>query len=370
MKMTELRAENESLKQQIQLLSQQKEGEKDTTAITDLKDKNKTLRKNVKDLKAEKTALSGKIQTLESDLSSKEQEQQGLKAELERVGQQLAELLDVHARTTSDVESLRAEQMALQEKAAQLPMFQAEIERLRRVETLCNEKTSQVTTLQALVEQRNQVLEETREKAAMDTAEFQDQKAKLSRDIETVRANFTTELQTHRQQSGEQIASLQSQNEGLTKKVAELTEKLKLVATHLQRQLSEKQKTTNQYDTIAKEYQGFKEKSEKQVNDLMGLLNKMASELDAARAAAPNPGTQPGKTDGGQPANAAVSPLADTQPPPRVQELQNQVAELDQLNADQASELAELAARVRRMDKALASPLGRLVSPLLGLNEK
>lgn len=369
MKMTELRAENESLKQQIQLLSQQKEGEQDTAAITRLQEKNRSLKKSVKDLKAERVALSGKIQALENDKSSREQEHQILKADFARIQQQLSELSDAHARTITEVEGLRNDQKALLEKASQLPIILAEVDRLRQVENLCNEKSAQAIALQAELEKNNQLVEEVRAKASQAAAEYEDQKVKLSVEMDMMRKSLLAELDDHREQSSVQITSLLEQRDKLAGKVIELTEKLKIVATHLEKQLSEKRKITYQYDTNIKEYQAYKDTTEKQKNDLMALLQKMAVELDAVRAH-PNQAAQSGTTNGDKPAILGIVPTENTQPQRRLRELQEQVSELDELNGSQARELADLSARMERVNHALASPFGRVFSQLLGLKNK
>jgi chromosome segregation ATPase len=369
MKMTELRAENESLKQQIQLLSQQKEGQTDTAAIVQLKEKNSSLRKSIKDLKAEKVSLSKKNQILEKDISSKEQEQQILKAEFERIQQQLSELSAVHASTIAEFEKLRVEQDALQEKASQLPVIQAELDRLQQVENTCNEKTAQVVELQAQLEQHSQLLEEVREKATQAAAEHQNQLAKVNNEAEIVRSGLQAELDAQRQQSEAQITSLQAEKDGLSTKTSELTSKLKLVATLLEKQLGEKRKITSQYEASVKENQTYKEKSEKQINDLMALLKKMAAELDVSRGAHPTQGEQPSAANADKPASLVNAPATEKPPQRQLQELHAHLTELDQINATQAHQLAVLSARMKRINHALSTPLGRLFSQLLNLKD-
>ncbi len=369
MKMSELRLENETLKQQLQLLTQQKESEKDNGAITQLKEKNRSLKKSIKDLKAEKVSLSGKIQTLEMDRQSKEEELQRLKAEYERLQQQVSELSEVHTATLSEVENLRLAQNALQEKAALLPGLQAELDRLQQVENVCNEKTAQVVSLQAELEQCNLLLDQVSGKASTDAAEYQVRQMKLRSEMEMMRKKLLIELETDRKQSGTQIASLQTEKSGLTTKVTELTEKLKLVATHLEKQLSEKKKIAYQYETSTKEHQAFKDQSEKRTEELMALLHKMAAELDAAKAATPSSASQPASFNGNKPASQVQASLGNTQPQLRLQELQGQLKEMDEINANQARELSDLSARLKRIHHAFTTPLGRLFSQLLGLNE-
>ena len=370
MKMTELRAENESLRQQIQLLSQQKEdGEKDSTAIDQLKEKNRALRKTVKDLKAENASLTDKIQTLDNEQSAIRQELQALKAELEGIQQQYSELSGVHARTTTEMESLRADHKALQEKAAQLPVIQAELVHMQQVENFLNEKTTQAKALQTELEQRNQLLEEVRDKAAKDVIGYQDELGKVNSEMETARNSLLAELEGQREQSVAQIASLQAQKDGLSAKVTDLTEKLKLVARHLERQIAEKQKMASQYETGTREYQTYKEKTEKQNHDLMGLLQKMASELDALRAAHPTQETPPAPADGDKPTGPLLAAAVEKQSQQKMKDLQEQVAELDQINAKQAGELAELNKRMDRIQRALGTPMGRLLASLLGVKK-
>ncbi len=368
MKMTELRQENESLKQQLQLLTQQKEGEKDSTVITQLKDKNRSQKKTIKDLKAEKVILSAKIQSLEQSASSREQDYQALRKELDHVQQQLSELSASHATTVTEFETLRADQAALQEKASQLPLLQAELDRLQQVENDLREKTTQVINLQAKLDQQGRLVEEVTTKASQEVAELKEQSLQKSREMELVRNGLLSELDAHRDQTGVEIATLQAQKNSLVAKVTELTEKLKLVATHLERQISEKRKIASQYDTTVKEYQVYKEKSEKQITDLMSLLQKMAAELDAARAAQPTQEVQPITLNRDKSGNPIIPSAAD-KPQRQLQDLQSQLAELDQLNARQARELAALSARTRRIDRALSTPFGRLVSQMLGLKD-
>ncbi len=367
MKMTELRAENESLKQQLQLLSQQNEGTSDSAETTQLKEKNRSLRKSVKDLKAENKLLSGKIQALETDKSSREQEHQLLKAELERIQQQFYELSDIHARTSTELDSLNVYQKALLKKTGELPILQAELERLRQVENICSEKTAQVVALQAELEQRNRLLEELRSQASTELAEHQGQVAKLSGEMETLRNQLLAELETQRQQSGAAIASLQSEKDSLTAKTIDLTEKLKLVATHLEKQLNEKKKIASQYDASVKEFQNFKEKSDKQIKDLMALMQKMAAELDASRAAHPAPDPQAGTATGDKPAGLVNASGVIKPPQLSLLDLQDRLVELDLLNASQARELAALSSRMKRIDHALATPFGRIFSELSGI---
>jgi chromosome segregation ATPase len=365
MKMSELRLENESLKQQIQQLSQQKAAENDST-ITELKDKNRLLRKSVKELKAEKNSLTTRIRAQEAAQSAKEQEYQELTAELAHTQQQLAEISDAHAKASREVKSLRAGQKNLTEKAARIPVMQAELERLQQLEDLCNEKTAQVTALQGELVQCHQLLEESRTAASQALAEHEQEKARLTDETETVRTNLLVELGNQREQSQAQIASLQAQNNGLSSKVTELTEKLRLVATHLERQISERRKITSQYDTGLKEYQSYREKSEKQIRDLMSLLNKMAAELDASRSASV---AQDKKPPADAPDHPGDSPTAPTQPTRQVQELQERLAELDRINADQAHQLLSITNRMKRVDRAFATPLGRVLAQVLGVKE-
>ncbi len=369
MKMTELRAENESLKQQIQLLSQQKEGENDTAAITQLKEKNRSLRKSVKDLKSDNASLSAKIQALENDGTAQAQEQQLLKAEFERLQQQLSELSTAHEQITAEVTGLRSEQKALREKAAQLPVLLLEVERLRQVEHTCDEQTARVVSLQGELAQRNQLLEEINAKAAAQAAAYQDQVMKLTSEIETVRNRLSAELEDQRQQSAAQVHNLQTEKDGQSTKISDLTGKLRLVATGLEKQIGEKRKIASQYDTSVKELQAYKEKSEKQIQDLMALMQKMAAELDASRAGAPNKETHAGTAGGDKPGSLANASTADKQSQQRLQELHDHLAELDRINASQAGELVALRARTQRINHALATPFGRLISPLLGLKE-
>jgi chromosome segregation ATPase len=369
MKMTELLAENESLKQQLQLLSQQKEGGKDGAEITQLKDKNRALRKSVKDLKAETAILSGKVQTLENDNTSQEQEHQLLKAEFERIQQQYYDLSDVHIRTTAEVESLRTDQKALQEKTAQLPVIQAKLDRLQQVESICSEKTAQVVALQTELEQRSQLLEEVKTKISEEQAEHQDQKGKLISAMEMLGNKLQTELEAERQKSEAEIASLQTQKDNLSTKITELTDKLKLVATYLEKQLNEKRKLTTQHDTNIKEFQSYKDKSEKQINDLMALMQKMAAELDASRSAHPAEGAPLSIADPDKPSNLVNTSVVDKPPQLRLQDLEDRLVELDQINANQAKELAALTARMKRIHHALATPIGRLFSQLAGLQD-
>ena len=369
MKMTELRAENESLKQQLQLLSQQKEGGKDSAEITQLKDKNRALRKSVKDLKAETASLAGKVQRLENDHTAQEQEHQLLKAEFERIQQQYDQLSDEHRRTTAEVESLRTDQKALQEKAAQLPVIQAELDRLQQVESVSNEKTAQVVALQGELEQRSQLLEEVKTKIAEEQAEHQEQKGKLTSAMEVLGKKLQAELEAERQKSEAEIASLQTQKDNLSTQVTELTDKLKLVATYLEKQLNEKRKLTTQHDTSIKEFQSYKDKSEKQFNDLMALMQKMAVELDASRSAHPAEGAPLNIAKPDKPSNLVNTSVVDKTPRLRLEDLQDRLVELDQINANQAKELAALTARMKRIQHALATPIGRLFSQLAGLKD-
>ncbi len=367
MKMTELRAENEALKQQIALLSEQKEGDKDSAAITQLKDKNRTLKKSIKDLKAEIVVLSNKLQALANDKSTLEQDNQILKADLEHIQQQITELSDVHARTITEVESLRDDRQALQEKASHLPVLQTELDRLQQVETLCNQKSAQVDALQAELEQHRHYLAQARAEASRQLAEHQDQAAKLSTEMEQLRSRLTAELEAQREQSGAEIASLQAQKDGLSTKITDLTVKLKMVAMHLEKQLSEKRKITSQYETSLKEYQAFKVKAEKEFNDLMAMLQKMAAELDASRAAHPTQESQPGTLATDKPLNLFDPSAADKQRQKQLLELQNQISDLNGMNTSLNQELTALSNRMKRINHVLTTPRGRLFSRLLGL---
>lgn len=369
MKMSELRAENESLKKQIELLSEQKDSGKDTAEVNQLKEKVKSAKKSIKDLKAEKAVLSGRIQGLENDKSAREQDNQQLKVDIEHIQQQLTELSDVHGKTITEVEGLRVEQQALQEKAAQLQMVLPEVDRLRQVENICNEKSAQVVSLQADLEQQRQLLADVRDKASKEAGELQNQNARLSNEMEMVRNRLTAELETQREQSGTEIASLQAQKNSLSNQVAELTEKLKIVAKHLERQLSEKRKIASQYDTTVKESQAVKAKSEKDVNNLMALLQKMAAELDASKATHPSQPNQPGTPTKVKPANLGdTSPIAKP-PQQELVELRNQVSMLNEINASQNRELTVISKRMERINKVLATPRGRLFSQLFGLKD-
>ena len=369
MKMTELRAENEALKQQISLLSKQKEGEKDNPELSQLKEKNSSLKKSVKDLKTEKTHLSKRIKALENDVSAREQDQQTLKEELEHLQQQLSKLSDVHTQAVTEVEGLRADHQALQEKEAQLQLIQAEVDRLQPVEKLCGEKTTQVESLQAELAEHHQLLAQARTAASSQAAEYQDQYVKLNNELEMDRNRRQAELEAQREQSGAEIALLQAQKDSLSAKVTELTEKLKLVATSLERQLSEKRKIASQYEANVKEYQAYKDGTKNQVNDLMGLLQKMASELDASRASHPVKDTQPIKVNKDNPANLAGTSATDQQLHQQVQELRNQLSNLNEINAQQNRELMALSERMKRINHVLTTPRGRLLAQLLGLKK-
>ena len=368
MKMNELLAENESLKEQITLLSTQND-EKHRAEITQLKEKLRSSKKSVKDLKAEKVRLSDQIHVLDNDLSSKEQDNQVLKADLERIQQQLTGLSDVHTRIITEVESLRVEQQALQEKASQLQIIQPELDRLRQVENICNEKTAQVVSMQAELEQHRQLLAEVRAEASKEGVKYQNQNAKLSNEMEIVRNRLLAELEAHREQSGAEIASLQAQKSGLSTKITELTEKLKLVARHLERQLSEKRKIASQYDATVRDSQAYKEKADKQINDLMTLIQKLAAELDASRTPHPAQENQPGTINKDKPANQGDASTVGKPFQQRLLDLQNEVSTLNELNARQTRELAALSKRMERINRVLATPRGRVLSQLLGLKD-
>jgi len=369
MKMNELRAENESLKQQIILLSEQKEGEKDSSAITQLKEKVRSLKKSIKDLKTEKTLLSNKIQALENDKSSSEQDNQRLKADLEHIQQQLSELSADHSNTTIEVESLRVEQQALQEKASQLQIIQPELDRLRKVENICTEKTAQVESLQGELEQQRQLVEQVRAEASKQLAEVQKQNMKLSNEMEMMRNLFQSELEDQREQSGVKIGALQAQKDGLSTKISEVTEKLNLVAKTLERQLREKRKITSQYEANVRESQAYKDKSEKQISELMALLQKMAAELDASKTTHLTQQNQPGTVNREKPAFLLDTSAVDKPPQQQLFDLQNQVSILKETNASQTRELAALSKRMERINHILATPRGRVLSQLLGLKK-
>lgn len=369
MKMSELRTENESLKKQIALLSEPKGGEKDSAAFTELKDKNRSLRKSNKELKAEKTGLLNKIKTLENDLSSREHDNQRLKEDIEQIQQQLTGLSNAHAQTITEVESLRVEQRDLREKETQLRMMQPELDRLQQVENICNEKTAQVDALQAELVQQGQLLAEARAEAARQVTDYQSQIVKINNEMEMVHNQLQAELDAHREQSGAEIASLQSQKSDLSAQIVELTEKLKLVAKLLEKQLNEKRKIVSQYDASVKEYQAYKVKTEKESNDLMSLVQKLAMELDASRTSHPAQENLPGKINRDKPASqgeptAAYKPLQQ-----QVEELRSQLSSLNEINAQQTHELTALSKRMERIKAILATPQGRLFSRLFGLKD-
>jgi chromosome segregation ATPase len=142
-----------------------------------------------------------------------------------------------------------------------------------------------------------------------------------------------------------------------------------LVATHLQKQLSDRQKILTQYESSVKEYQSYKEKSEKQVAELMALLHKMAADLDASVAANRPKDPQPEAAGGGNPA-APVNPAAAAkQTQQHLQDLQWRLAELDKINANQAEELSAYSARMRRIDQAFSGPIGRIIARLYGVKK-
>ena len=367
MKMTELRAENEELKKQIALLSEQKGGEKDNVEITQLKEKLRASKKSIKELKTEKNSLSEQIQTLETELSSREQDHQSLKTDLEQVRQQLGELSGAHTRTITEVDSLRVDRQALQEKASQLPMLQAELNRLQHVEKLCNEKSAQVDALQSELEQHRLHLAQARAEASKQLVEHQDQAAKLSSELEQVRNRLTAELEAQREQSAAEIASLQAQKDGLSTKITDLTVKLRMVAMHLEKQLSEKRKIASQYETSVKEYQAFKVKAEKEFNDLMAMLQKMAAELDASRANHPAQESQAGTPSVDKLFNLGDPSAVDKQRQKQLLELQNQISDLNTMNTSLNQELTALTNRMKRINHVFATPRGRLFSRLLGL---
>jgi len=369
MKMSELRTENESLKKQLALLSEQKDGEKDSTAFTELKEKNRSLRKSNKELKAEKVGQINKIQTLENDLSLREQDNQRLKEDIEQIQQQLTELSNVHTQTITDVESLRVEQRDLREKETQLQIMQPELDRLQQVENICNEKTAQVDALQAELAQQGQLLAEARAEAAKQVADYQNQIVKLNNEMEMVRNRLQAELDAQREQSGAEIASLQSQKSDLSAQIAELTEKLKLVAKLLERQLIEKRKIVAQYDTTVKEYQAYKVKTEKEGNDLMALMQKLAIELDASRASHPAQENLPSMMNRYQAAIQGDPVAAYKQLQQQVEELRNQLSTLNEINAQQTNELTVLSKRMERIKAILATPQGRVFSRLFGLKD-
>ncbi len=333
MKMSELRIENESLKNQIALLSERKDSGKDSAALTQLKEKNRSLRKSVKELKAEKVGLSDKLQALENNLSSREQDNHRLKEDLEQIQQQLTELSNVHTQTITEVESLRVAQQTLREYENQLRTMLPELDRLRQVDNICNEKTAQVDSLQAELAQQAQLLAETRAEAAKDAADSKNQKSILS------------------------------------EKIAELTEKLKLVAKHLERQLSERRKIASLYDTTNKEYQAYKVKTEKERDDLMVLMHKLAIELDTSRASHPAKENLPSMLNRDKPANLGSPAATDKQLQQQIVELRNQLSTLNEINAQQTQELSVLSKRMERINAILATPQGRVFSRLFNLKD-
>jgi len=373
MKMSELRTENESLKKQIALLSEQigseKDSGKDSAAVTQLKEKNRSLRKSVKELKAEKVGLSDKIQVLENDLSSREQDNQRLKEDIEQIQQQLTELSKVHTKTITEVESLRVEQQALREKETQLQMMLPELDRLRHVDNICNEKTAQVDALQAELVQKGQLLTDARAEAAKEAADYQNQNLILNNEMEMVRNQLQAELEAHRERSSAEIASLQAQKSGLSAQIAALTEKLKLVAKHLERQLSERRKIASQYDTTSKEYQAYKVRTEKERNDLMALMQKLAIELDASKASRPAQENLPGMINRDKSVNQGDPASTDKLLRQQIVELRDQLSTLNDINAQQTNELTMLSERMEHIKTILATPQGRVFSRLFGLKE-
>ncbi len=369
MKMSELRAENESLKQQLALLAEQKEGEKDSPALTQLKEKNRSLRKSIKELKAEKVGHTDKILALENDLSSSEQDNHQLKDDLEKIQQQLTELSNAHKKTTKEVESLRAEQVALREKESQLKALRPELDRLRQVDTICKEKTAQVEALQVEVAQQGQHLADARAEAARQAADHQNQVTKLNNDMEIMRSQLQAELGVLREQSQAEIASLQAQKSSMSAQITELTEKLKLVAKHLERQLSEKRKLVSQYEKASKDHQAFKARTDKDRDNLMELLRKMAIELDARKAVQPSQENSPGVISSAKPANLGESSSTEKQLLQQIIDLRDQLSTLNEINEEQTHKLTSLSKRMERINSVLATPQGRVFSRLFNIKD-
>ncbi len=369
MKMSELRAENESLKKQIALLAEQKDGEKDSPALNQLKEKNRSLRKSIKELKAEKVGLSDNIQALENDLSSREQDNHKLKEDIEKIKQQLTGLSNTHNKTITEVESLRVEQLALREKETLLLKLRPELDRLRQVDNICKEKTAQVESLQSELVQQGQILAAVRAEAAKEAADYQNQKIKIYNDMEKLRAQLQAELEVLQEQSSAEIASLEAQKSGLSAKITELTEKLKLVAKHLERQLNENRKIVSQYDRASKEYQAYKVRAEKDRDDLMELLRKMAIELDASKALQPTQENLPRVINSDNPANLGGSTAAEKQLQQQIIDLRNQLSTQKEINTEQTQKLTSLSKRMERINTILATPQGRVFARLFNLKD-
>lgn len=392
MKMTELLAENAALKGQIAQFSERNESEQDITAgQAQLEQKIQSLEQSIRVLTNEKSELSIKNQTLDAEKSKGESDYYQLMNNLTQVQKSLLELTDVHKSTLTEVDNLRQEQQLFRDKEPQHQNAQAELEKLHIEQKDLQEKASQVLELQAELKQSRQLLAQIQAEAARQETTHQDQVSSMNSEVDTLRGelqqvktalaesnkqsadvfNGRTKLQeefdSHQMQTQGEISALQDQLIKITAQVTELTGQLQLSTGQLDTERDENNALKTQLDITGQQFKSYTVKVEQELAVLNNQIQKTTTELEARTATIQ---TLEAQLITGNTEKAAIQEddsAKQAQLSQQIVALQSQVDTLNQMHTRQIQDLAALEARLKLVDRALATPLGRLFALLQGL---
>jgi hypothetical protein len=392
MKMKELLDENASLKGQITLLSENKGNEQDITAkLSHLKQKVQSLEQSIQKLNNEKSSLSVRIQALEAEKSRVDQFNQQLKEKLTQVQQHLTELIDAHTNASIELERLHLEEQAYQEKESQFRVAQTELEHLRLEQKGFLDKASQIVVLQDEMDNSQKLLAQLqtesaqqattlKERIALLKSELDVQQGQLKRaeaaytasvaqvaDLSASRAQLQAELESQQIQAQGEISTLHDQLTNLTDQVAELTDQLQIIANRLASEEAEKQAVQVQLDQTCRQFQISQARV---AQDSANQVQKLAMELEAREAAIQALENQLVAVNTEKAAIIEDSATEQARLTQQLSALQNQLDTLSQTHVHQTRDLAALVDRQKQLDRALATPLGRLFARLQGLKKQ
>ena len=367
MKMNELLTENESLKNQVTLLANHIASEEDNAASTQLKQKIQSLKKSIEDLIAEKSSLSNKIQALEAEKSLREPEYQLLKEDLALTQQHFTELSETHANTLSELESLRLEQITLQEKETQLQIIQTELDGTRQqLVQLQSASSQQEATYNIQVADLNNELDALRNQLQQAKSVNKNTVDQI-KDLISNSTRFQEEFKASKILAEEETSALKNQLAIFTHQVSELNNQLHTTSEEIASVQAEKEAVQVQLDQTQKQYQSSQELTAHELASLNTHIQKLNTDLEARSASIQVLEKQLITRDAEKTTIIDGFAAERTQLTQQISMLQSQLNILEPSHANQTQELAVMSARLKRIDRALATPLGRLFTRLQGL---
>ena len=314
-----------------------------------------------------------------------------LNENLAQVQQRLTELTDAHTSTIAELERLRSEQKSFREKEIQFQATKTELDHLCLEMNRFQDIASQLVALQIELDQSRQLLEQTRTDSSQQVNTLQEQIASLGIQADDLRvqlqqagvaqaalvteiANLSVslsqlqaELEFCHTQAQRKISVLQDQSTTLASQVAELTEKLQITTEQLGSEKAEKQAIQALLDQTCQQLQGSQEQAAQELATLSAQVRKLVADLEARSAAIQALETRMVTLNTEKTTIKEDTAADQAQFTQQLSTLQNQLHALGQTHAQQTQELTTLTARLKQIDRALATPLGRLFARLQGL---